>query len=311
MLDNTNTLRYAESIELPNDYLKYVGRPHIGKPAPGETIDIDTPLHEVQRPLKRNAILKYINMIGTVDWNMFGYATAVDIDGDVRVIDAQHRMSLVKTLAPHVKQVPAHVIRVDRNDKEYGAKLFAYLNGVASSKPSQEELLWAELIARDPKAIRIESVLVQAGLTCGMINEGHMNVSRNTIETCIDMGIDKTLYAANLIKTAYPNAKEANQFMHGLVYLLNIPQYSGLMNNLTLGKMFRQYMTVDFPANHSPKQAKYQSLRPSNAYQIGVAYGVMKDFKYWMERQGKQHHLPAIDYIKTKWKKSTERTDED
>lgn len=310
MLDNTQPLRYAESIELPDTYKKYVGRPHIGTPAPGETIDINTPLHEVQRPLKRNAILKYAEMIGTVDWNMFGYATAVDIDGDIRVIDAQHRMSLVKTLAPHIQSVPAHVIRVDRSDEEYAAKLFAYLNGVASSKPSQEEILWAELIAREPHAIRIESVLKQAELSCGMVNEGHMQISRSTIEKCIALGIVKTLYAAKLIKSAYPDRKECNQLFHGLVYLLSLDVYKGYMNDLTLGKMFRQWMTTDFPNNHDYNDAKFKKYQPTNAWQIGVAYGLNKTFRHWMERKGKGNHLPPREAIYNIWKQATSRDDE-
>tara|TARA_R110000868_G_scaffold36293_1_gene129071 strand:+ start:315 stop:1244 length:930 start_codon:yes stop_codon:yes gene_type:complete len=309
MLDNTTELRCAEAIELTSKYQKYVGRPHIGTPAPGERIDVNTPLHPVQRPLKRGAIEKYIEMIGTVDWNMFGYATAVEIEGEQFIIDAQHRISLVKTLSPHVTTVPAHIIRIDKNDKEYAAKLFAYLNGVASSKPSQEEILWAELIAREPHAIRIESVLIQAGLSCGMINEGYMEISRSTIEKCMKLGIPETLYAAELIKKMYPKRKDCNQLFHGMVTLLSITEYSGLMKNLTLGKMFKEW-TIDFSANNSYEEAKFKSLQPTNAWNIGVAYGLMKKFRHWMDNKDKLHHVPAKEYIFDAWKKASQRTDE-
>jgi len=310
MLDNTELLRYAESIDLPDNFKKYVGRPHIGHPAPGETIDINTPLHPVQRPLKRNAILKYIEMIGTVDWNMFGYATAVELDGQRYVIDRQHGMSLVKTIAPHVTHVPAHIIRIDKNDEEYAAKLFAYLNGVASTKPSQEEILWAELIAREPHAINIENVLIQAELSCGMINEGHMQISRSTIEKCIKLGVVETLYAAKLIKAAYPNRKECNQLFHGLVYLLSLDAYKGYMGNLTLGKMFRQWMTSDFPDNNTYNDAKFKKYQPTNAWQVGVAYGLNKQFRHWMDRKGKGNHLPPRETIYNIWQKATSRDDD-
>lgn len=310
MLDNTKPLRYAETLDLPDGYKKYVGLPHIGQPAVSETIDINTPLHEVQRPLKPNSILKHITMIGTIDWNMIGIVTAVEIGGQQFVIDGQHRLTLLKTFAPGVDRVPAHIIRVDRNNEEYAAKLFAYLNGVASTRPSQEEILWAEWIAREPHAIRIATVLEQAGLTCGMINEGHMTVSRATIEACMKLGIEETLYAAELIKAAYPERKECNQLLHGMVTLLSMPQYRGYMNNLTLGKMFRVWFVEHFADDNKYKEALFVALRPATAWQIGIAYGLSKKFRYHMERRGKLHHVPAIDAIRKRWQRASKRDDE-
>ena len=143
-----------------------------------------------------------------------------------------------------------------------------------------------------------------------MINECHMDISRSNIEKCMKFGVLETLYAAKMIKAAYPKRRECNQLFHGLVYLLSLDAYKGYMNDLTLGKMFRQWITTAFPDNHSYNDAKFGKYKPANAWQIGVAYGLNKTFRHWMERKGKLNHVPARETIYDIWKKATSRDDE-
>lgn len=285
------------AVELSDNLKKAVSRPQIGTPAPGKTVSVDTPLHEVQRPLHERAITKYIDLVGTIDWNLFGYVTAVRYpDKSLAIIDGQHRISLVKTLSPQTKEVPAHIIDV-KND-EYAALLFAYLNGVAIRKVSNEELLWAEVIARDPVALDILRVLKLAGVSCGQVNAGHIKVSRVTFVKCMKLGEAETILAVDLIKKAYPGRDNIDLLLHGLVKLLSIPQYAGLSNNLTLGKMFREWMTDVFPLQHDYKEACFKQYQNNSQWQIGIAYGLMEKFQTYMIRKNKGNHCPAVKTIK-------------
>lgn len=286
-----------KSVELDDTQKQAMARPHIGTPAPGSTVPITTQLHPVQRPLNDFAVRKYIDLVGTIDWNMFGYVTAVEYpDGSQAIIDGQHRISLVRTLAPHIKEVPAHIIHV--NQDEYAAQLFAYLNGVAIRKVSNEELLWAEVIARDPKALYMLQMLKRAKLSCGQVNEGHIKVSRATFRKCLDLSESATVTAASMIKNAYPGRDNIDLLLHGLVKLLSLKEYSDLTNNLTCGKMFKEWFEESFPFQHDYKQACFKVYQNNSQWQIGIAYGLMEKFHTYMTRKGKVNHCPPVKHIK-------------
>ena len=277
-------------------------RPHIGQPAPGKTVSVDTPLHEVQRPLHEASIRKYINKIGTIDWNMFGYVTVVEYpDGSQRVIDGQHRISLVKTLSPGTKQVPAHIIKI--NNTEDAAQYFAFLNGVMIRKITNEELLWAEVIARDPDALNTFRVLQRADLSCGQVNPGFKKVKRVVFEKCIKLSEENTVLASKLIKQAYPNNDNIDLLLHGLVHLLSVPEDENLSKDLTLGKMFKEWFVERLPEGRDYKDACFKQYQNNSQWQIGIAYGLMEVFDTYMKRKGKSHQVPALKFIRDSYLK--------
>jgi hypothetical protein len=293
---SVSTPRIIQPVDLSEKQNLATPRPHMGSPAKGDTVSVDTPLHEVQRPLHEHSIKKYIDRIGTIDWNMFGHVKVVEYkDGSRAVIDGQHRISLVKSLSPQTKQVPAHIVRVD--DDVYAAQLFAYLNGVTVRKVSNEELLWAEVIARDPEALNILRVLKLANLSCGQVNEGFKKVSRATFEKCLKLGEKETIYAAELLKQAYPANDNIDLLLHGLVRLLTIKQYAGLTNNLTLGKMFKEWVVDKLPEGRDYKDACFKQYHQGQ-WQVGIAFGLMEVFDTYMNRKGYGHQVPAIKHIK-------------
>jgi len=272
-------------------------RPHIGQPAPGKTVSVDTPLHEVQRPLHEASIRKYINRIGTIDWNMFGYVTVVEYpDGSQRIIDGQHRISLVKTLSPMTKSVPAHIIHI--SNTEDAAQYFAFLNGVMIRKITNEELLWAEVIARDPDALNTFRVLKLANLSCGQVNPGFKKVKRAVFEKCIKLGEENTILAADLIKRAYPGNDNIDLLLHGLVQLLSVPEYKNLSSDLTLGKMFKEWFIERLPEGRDYKDACFKTYQNNSQWHIGIAFGLMEVFDTYMNRKGKAHQVPALKFIK-------------
>jgi hypothetical protein len=294
--------RIIQPVDLSEKQKLATARTHIGTPAKGDTISVDTPLHEVQRPLHEHSIKKYIDRIGTVDWNMFGHVKVVQYaDGSQYIIDGQHRISLVKTLSPKTKQVPAHIIFVDGT--ETAAQYFAYLNGVMVRKITNEELLWSEVIARDPDALNILRVLQLAGLSCGQVNEGLIQVSRADFEKCLKLGEKETIYAALLIKAGFPTSDNIGLLLHGLTRLLTVKQYSGLMNNLTLGKKFKEWFTT-FPrsSGFTYKKMCFKEYQQGQ-WQNGIAFGILEMFHTYMTMNGFGNHVPALYHIKDLYEK--------
>lgn len=258
-------------------------------------VSVDTPMDPSQRDFNPNDVIKYISKSQGLDWNLFGYVTVVENPktGQQTMINGQHRTSIVKTLAPMVKTVPAHIISTD--DPQYAAKLFAYLNGVASRNVSREQLLWAEVLAGDKDAIATQQKLIYCDLACGKVNQGKdiKQVSRATFEKCIKLGLDETRYAAAIIARAYPERDDFDNLLYGLVRLLSLKSYQGLMDNTkTLGKKFDEWFVQHFARNHTYKESTNIVTR-TDPWCNSIAYGIYKKFWDWMKREGKGHHCPA------------------
>jgi hypothetical protein len=257
-------------------------------------VSVDTPMDPSQRDFNPNDVIKYISKSQGLDWNLFGYVTVVENPntGQQTMINGQHRTSIVKTLAPRVKTVPAHIISTA--DPQYAAKLFAYLNGVASRNVSREQLLWAEVLAGDAEAIKIQQKLVYCDLACGKVNaeSGRRLVSRATFEKCVKLGLNETRYAASIIARAYPDRDDFDNLLYGLVKLLSLESYRGLMDtSKTLGKKFDEWFVNHFARNHTYKESTNIVTR-TDPWCNSIAYGIYKKFFDWMKREGKVHHCP-------------------
>jgi len=286
-------------VKITDKILQAQNRPHIGVMAPGNRVSVNTPLHECQRPLAETRIHNYIELSGTVDWNLFGYITVVRYeDGSLAIIDGQHRVDLVKAVAPQVKELPAHII--DVNNDQYAAKLFAYLNGVAIRKVNNEELLWAEVIARMPAALNQKRVLELAGLSCGRVNEGVVpSVNRATFAKCLKLGETETVMAAQYIKAAFPDQGSIDLVLHGLTRLLTLEPYTSLTDtNKKLGQMFRDWFITELPNFMKYRDVCFKEYRNNSDWQIGIAYGIYDKFRVYMDRQGKLHQCKPIETIK-------------
>lgn len=290
-------LKQVATVKLSDKLEKSSMRPHIGTAAPGDRVSVNTPLHEVQRPLSETAVRNHIELVGTIDWNMFGYVVAVRYpDGTLNIIDGQHRISIVKTLSPETTEVPAHIINVP--NKEYAAKLFAYLNGLAIRRISNEELLWAQLVAKDPEALMIKKYLELAGLTCGQVNPGFPQVKRATFAKCLALGKAETVRAAEYIKAAYPDRGSIDLLLHGLTRLLTLEPYTALNNDLTLGKMFKEWFTDKLPETFEYRDACFKEYQNNSSWQVGIAYGLYDRFCVYMKKRGKRNHCPPENTIK-------------
>jgi len=292
------------AVNLPDSLKHLIGQVTGAKAPCLKEVSVDTPMDPSQRDFNPNDVIKYISKSQGLDWNLFGYVTVVENPrtGEQTMINGQHRTSIVKTLAPIVKTVPAHIISTD--DPQYAAKLFAYLNGVASRNVSREQLLWAEVLAGDLDAIKTQQKLIYCNLSCGRVNAGSKikQVSRATFEKCVKLGLDETRLAADLISRAYPERDDFDNLLYGMVRLLSLKSYAGLMNrSVTLGKKFDEWFVNHFADNHTYKQST-QIVTRTDPWCNSIAYGIYSKFWDWMRRQGKVHHCPAKTEISNLYK---------
>lgn len=275
---------------LPASVEKYVGQVW-GTPAKGDRIPIDTPMHKSQRPYKKQNVYKYIAKVKGLDWNLFGYATAVKrkSDGALAIINAQHRIGVVKIVAPWVTEVPAHVIEVDDQQFEtYASELFSQFNGTVSKGLSNEELFWSQVLARDSDALNVERVLIKCGLSCGEVNKSPNTdpVVYATFNKCLKIGENATVRAVELMKKGFKTV--ADDPLHGLTFLLGLDEYKILGDsNTKIGQDFELWFTQAIPTFHSVNDLKFKKYRNNPSWQKGIAFGLMKSFAKYQRNHSK------------------------
>lgn len=296
---------------IPASIEKYVGCVW-GTPAPGDRIPVDTPMHRSQRAYKRQQVYKYIAKVGGLDWNLFGYATAVKrkSDGALAVINAQHRINLVKIVAPWITEVPAHIIEVDDLEYEtYASKLFTQFNGETSKGLSNEEMFYAKVLALDPEALNIEKILKKCGLSCGQVNAdpAHSPVVYANFVKCLKFGELATERAVALMLKGFKTISDDP--LSGLTLLLSLDDYKNLANPATkIGQDFEEWFTLAIPMFHDLNDLKFKKYRNNPNYSKGIAYGLLKSFAKY-QRKHSRTAPPSISTIKRIYEQGFKKED--
>lgn len=297
------------NLPIPSELVKYQGTEY-GTPATtqvGQTIPIDIQMHVTQRDISTRDIIKWCHKHQGVDWNLFGYATAVKLpDGTLKLINGQHRIQLVKWLLPEVTEVPAHIIQT--SDDAYIGSMFADMNGGCQRRLTPEDLLWAEIIGGDPKALNIQHWLQCAGLACGKVNAVNDNpqVSRATFEACLGYSESATVYAVDLFNSTWKKRKKIDsQVVTGLTLLFSMPDYQVYSDTSTrAGQEFRTWfqtlpmagITLD-----DIKFTEYKNMAASSRWELGFVYGIVQKFNRSMVAQGKGHICEPSGPAKKMW----------
>lgn len=261
-----------------------------GTTAGAPTVSVDTPLASCQRPLDTRRLAQYIETAQGFDWNLFGHCTVSrDHQGRLAIIDGQHRIALARGFFPDLQQVPAHIIDIPEGfDHEvYESLLFTWLNGEATRRVNNEEMLFARVIAEDPSALQALRVLQRSHIRCGRVNADpdipRPDVRAATLEKCIALSESVTELAIDLQQRAnqvWRRVNIDNKLLHALVYLMTRPEYQELQRqDSTLGQDFHQFITEILPAVRSKSDAGYNQYRNASAWEIGIAYGLLKDFR--------------------------------
>jgi hypothetical protein len=286
---------------LPPSVEKYIGH-EWGQWAPGDRIPIDTPLAACQRPYKERNVFKYIAEVKGLDRNLFGYATAVKrkSDGQLALINGQHRINLVKIVSPGTLEVPAQVIEVDDADYEsYASRLYQGFNGTVSRGLSNEELFKSSVMAQDPYALYVESIIEKCNLSIGEINvaPGNCPVVYASFVKCLKLGENETIRAVELLKQGFNTV--ADEPLHGLVFLFSRQEYADLADStVAVGNHFEKWITKAVPMFHGINDLKFKKYR-QGAWEKGIAYGLAQSFAKFQRNKGLT--APAVTPIKKIW----------
>lgn len=297
-----------QAVKMPKKLEQYIGKVR-GEMAPGDRIPVDTKMDESQRDLQQANIWKYAEKSKGVDWNLFGYATAVRYpDGSLKLINGQHRIDLIRHFAPDITEVPAHIVDLthltEEEAKKEAASLFAKMNGTASRSLTSDQLFWAEVIEGDPDALHYKSVLERANLMCGKVNEGpgRKNVKYANFVKAVKMGVEETIRAAELIDYAYPKNAMNDTLLSGLARLFSHSSYEELMDSeSTLYKQFEEWFVNILPEVMTIQDLSFREYRNTHQWHDGVAYGIYQKFAHNQRRKGRW--CPPVDAIKQNYEK--------
>lgn len=279
---------------------KYVGSSY-GQPAPGNTIPVNTPLAEMQRKLNRKKVEEYIVLSKGVDWNLFGYATAVRFpNGDLKVINGQHRIEVVKEVLPGVKEVPAHIINV--TDAQYAAGLFDKMNGAASATLKSEEQFFARIHAGDTNANALKTVLEKTSFSVGQVNDlpGNRAIKYANFVKCVKFSEIAFLQAAKVIDEVWPDGPVDDNLLSGMARLFSLEPYTEVANpSRPIGGRFIEWLKSCKTVGISQKQLAFKSLRNAGPWYDAAAYGLARSF--FKRERSENRPAPKVSYIKSIW----------
>lgn len=253
-----------------------------GQPCSIEQLDIDSlTLNKTQRMLDQQHAWRCIKQAGGLDWHLFQPLNVVrKSTGQVEVIDGQHRLEILRMVMPEQKTAPCRVIETD-DDRE-AARLFTQLNLKLIKRVKDTDLLWAEIIEGDRKALKIEKVLKDLGLRTGRVNQdqGTMSVDLPNFRRSLNWGEAETRRAVGLYQQAWPEEKQINgDVLTGMVRLLTFDHYrKDLAPGTMYGDDFDHWFVAVFQ-HLDVNRAKYENYRNARSgWYDGVAWGLLEDF---------------------------------
>lgn len=260
---------------------RYRGRTR-GQICPVEILKIaDLKLDSCQRMLDQGHAWRCVKKDGGINWHKFQPLDVVrKSTGQLTVINGQHRLEMLRMVLPDQETVQCRVI--DTDDEREAAQYFADFNARGIKKVGDTDLLWAEIIAEDPKALKILRSLEKMHLSTGRINwqETTLSIDLASLRRCLQWGSAETERAVNLYKQAWPGERVINgDVLTGLVRLLTFNHYQkDLALTEQYGRDFDQWFVATFQ-HLSINRAKYTEYRNAKAgWYDGVAWGLLEDF---------------------------------
>jgi len=285
----------------------YVGVAY-NTPAPGATVSVHTPLAISQRPLNQTKLKEYANKHKGVDWNLFGYVTAMRFEnGKIVLVDGQHRTELVKILLPDVHEIPAHIMD---GTPELAAKYFDAMNGGSSSNLKSEETFWAKLQAGDEFAKSIANTIQKTRWNVGKVNANphHRDAKYANIVKAITFSESAFVRSSEIIDEVFPKGP-ADNLLSGMTRLLSIPEYADLGNpKKAIGKRFVQWLKDIKKIGASPKNLEFKKYRNAGPWYDAVAYGLARH--YFQTERSLGRTVPSINTIKEIWDKPRKDADD-
>jgi hypothetical protein len=282
-----------------------------GQMAPGARISVNTPLAPFQRRLNKTKVQEYINQHQGIDWNLFGYATAVRRpSGELLLINGQHRINAVLTILPEVKEVPAHVF--DASDLEYAALMFSAMNGESSSQLKSEERFKSNCAAGQRDALELERVLGKTRFCIGEVNAlpGHREIKFANFVKSVRFGEQCLLLAAELIDRHWPTGVVNDNLVSGISRFASIEAYSDLLDPKTkLRGHFDQWLGGLAALGCQQHELTFRRYFNAGPNYDAVAYGLARHF--FKSLRSRRLSAPKLEFIEDIWKSHVRSSDTD
>lgn len=286
-------------ITVPKKMEKYIGSVVAGDPLKKVELvsleDIELPLE--QRDFRLADIFHNIERKGGIDYNLFGIPTIrrKPSTGALSVQNGQHRIIKQALFDPDRTEILAEVIEIE--DDAEAAQYFADVNALAIRKLNSEQIFWSLVLAGDKTALFHKSILELADVSIGKVNQapGRKHLKYANFLKAVNHSVDGTVYAIDLLKTAYPKREIKNVTMSALALLFSIPEYRNLMDPDTrLGELFREwFMSV---SKHGYSTFDYNEYRDGNMWHYGIAFGIYRNFAQYARDE--MNGVPSVKPIK-------------
>lgn len=280
---------------------KYQGESR-GSQGVAEIVPIDIPNLSTNRQPSGAKISKYIDRNGGFDWALFGMPIVARYpDNSMEIIDGGHRVTMLQTILPDVKTFTACVVDVEA--KERGKQLFHNFNGTSSSTVSNECRFVNEVLANEsvPLNKRIVKVLNATGVTvyehedC-YVTTSIVNPKWKINYKAIEFMVKKDDASAKQALTTYTSVFNTRGATPNSV----VSQLAKALQQIFL--TYRKYFEVEANAvnfyNWIEKKAsstnaqnmlyKHYSHDRMEQRHLGTAYGLMQDFRGYVEDNSKK-----------------------
>ena len=286
-------------ITVPKKYEQYIGSIVAGDPV--KTVELvaieDIQLPEVQRDFSLANIYKNIERKGGLDYNLFGVPTIrrKPSTGALDAANGQHRIIKQILFNPTETHIMCEVIDIEDDAK--AAEYFADVNALAIRKLDSQEIFWAQVLAGDKTALFHKSILELADVSIGKVNRavGRKHLKYANFLKAINHSVDGTVYAIDLLRTAYPKREIKNVTMASLALIFSLPEYKSLMDpNTKIGALFKEwFMSV---SKHGYDTFDYTQYRDANQWHYGIAFGIYRNFAKYARDE--MNGVPSVKPIK-------------
>lgn len=278
---------------------KYQEKNPIGTMGTGEMVSIDTPNFDGNRTPKATALSKYLQRSDGFVWALFGAPLVAEYptkNGTEKVvIDGGHRVSMLQSVYPDVKEYPATIVQVESKEKAH--QYFHRINGTSSSKVTAEcrfinEVLGKEINKTNDNIINVlkktDIVIWESDDNFVPLNsKANWKITIKPMEEMVKLDKNLTVNALNLYTNAFgqlnrsyastcvPITAQIVKGLHQLLYTYRDHFAQG--GNLS---HFENWFCKSVQMIPSKDEWLFKTYKHDRMEQrhLGTAYGIMKRY---------------------------------
>jgi hypothetical protein len=324
--DNNRKLKGSIDPKIINKYQgKEIGTPQVSQ----AMVPADTKPFRSNRSSKGSKIQEYITENNGFDWRLYASPIVGRLpNGDLYVIDGEHRFNMANIFLPHLKKLPVVIVEFD-NEKQM-ADAFWKKNGGFTTRVSNETQLISQWHSDTPTALRLGKTCADVGIVVAEDIDNFVpnsypsnwKIKVRALEATIKIAGKKTeaiKQAVELYKTAFNVQKKkagnqhiemTSQLIQALVFIYQFKAYEDWMKkNPTL---FADWFIDLVATKPVPKKHLYEVEYPHERMEqryLGTAYGLIQDF-FGTLRANNVKNVPSPKEMRTAYQAHKDKKQE-